>query len=236
VPDSPPQGDRAPRPRLSRRLRAGIVAAIVAIVAIDAYLLLRSSDESFSYDGPEAPAFSFSYDELERIRPRGEDELVRLEKVSRGGEFEAQLTVQPLSFEASDEPVGGTLPLAADRFTARAKRELPGYRLLEEGRTRLEVAHGIEAYQLGFVAKTPAYPGSILVGKTYLIPEEGKRVDRGVALTIEQRTRDRKTLDAVREAPAGFFLNWPIRFWLQLATAVDEHTPLEEPLKSFAFE
>jgi hypothetical protein len=234
VPEPPPQGDRPPGRRLSRELRVGLVLALAALVAAAIYLVVRGSGDRFSYDGDEAPAFSFSYDDLDRVEPRG-DELVRLESTGPDGSLEERLTAEPLEFEPSSEPVGGSLPLASDRFARRSERELAGFRLLEEGRTRLEITSGIEAYQLGYVAKVQRGEEGILIGKTYLIPEDADGARRGIALTLLQRTDDRKIRDAVREAPAGFFLNWPIRFWLQLATAVETPTPLERPVKSFEF-
>lgn len=216
-------------------MRATAAAALIAGAAIAAFLILRGDAERFTYDGPEAPAFSFSYEDLDRAKPeRGQ--LVSLRKPESGSALEMEVTAEPLQFEPSAEPVGGSLPLAADRFQRRAKRRLPGYTLLEEGRTRLEITRGIEAYQLGFTADSPAGAEGILVGKTYLIPPEEEGADRGVALTILERTDEKKILDAVREQPAGFFLNWPIRFWLQQATAVETPTPLERPVESFGFD
>jgi hypothetical protein len=214
-------------------MRAKAAAALIAGAAIAALLILRGGDERFSYEGPDAPAFSFSYEDLDRAQPdRGE--LVALRKPVSGA-LEMQVTAEPLEFKPSAEPVGGSLPLAADRFQRRAERGLPGFALLEEGRTRLEITRGIEAYQLGFTAKAPPGAGGILIGKTYLIPPEEEGADRGVALTILERTDEKKILDAVREQPAGFFLNWPIRFWLQQATAVETPTALQKPVESFAF-
>ena len=216
-------------------MRVKAAAALIAGAAIAALLILRGGDERFSYDGPEVPAFSFSYEDLDRVEPR-RGELAALRKPGSGAAFEMQVTAEPLAFEPSPEPVGGSLPLAADRFRRSAERRFPGFTLLEEGRTRLEITRGIEAYQLGFTADAPAGTKGILIGKTYLIPPDAEDGDRGVALTIVERTDEQKILDAVREQPAGFFLNWPIRFWLQQATAVETPTALEKPVESFGFD
>jgi hypothetical protein len=204
------------RAGVGRRI-AGIAAAAL-LLALALWLLFGRGGGSFSYDGPEAPPFSISWTELDQVDP-GEGELLRL--AGDGSE----LAIAPLRFDQrADEPLPG-LALEAERASNR--------RTVLEGRTLLAVDRGPEAYQLAYAA--PAGDGSIVVGKRFLVPDPD-RPGEGVQIEIGETTDDPRVIEKVTEAPAGFFLNWPIQLLLEDAASVRTSESLEEPLRSFSFE
>ncbi|HEX6115794.1 MAG TPA: hypothetical protein VFY99_01755 [Solirubrobacterales bacterium] len=249
MPDAPPQGHRAggltaapgraSEPTLPELLRAAwrrsgrlgraaLVLLALAILAVAAWLLLGRGGDSFAYSGPEAPPFSISWSELDRAEaPPG----ALLALGDAGGET---LTVRPLETAAGDggeEPLPG-LALAADDAAARIADAHPGARIVLEGRTELAVDRGPEAYQLAFTA--PGDGDGIVIGKALLVPDPDDP-GRGVEIEIAERTTSARVAEKVGEAPAGFFLNWPIQLLLEDAASVRTSEAFEEPLRSFAF-
>jgi hypothetical protein len=142
--------------------------------------------------------------------------------------------VEPLAFEPAGteaEPLPA-LAIAADREGREIEGELAGARIVLEGRTLLAVDRGPEAYQLAFTA--PEDDGSILIGKHFLVPDPD-RPGEGLRIEISERTDDPRVIEKLDEAPAGFFLNWPIQLLLEDAASVRTEEGLEEPLRSFSF-
>jgi hypothetical protein len=240
MPDPAPQGDRArelsasaparaSEPTLPELLagawrrsgragRAALVGLGLVAVAFAAWLVFGRGGDSFAYDGEEAPPFSISWSEMEQVDPQGK-ELLRLESDTE------TLTVEPLDLDASaDEP----LPeLALDAAVAGSPEHV-----VLEGRTKLAVDRGPEAYQVAFAG--PAGGDSVLIGKTLLVPDPD-RPGQGVVIEITELTDDPRVAEKVEGAPAGFFLNWPIQLLLEDAASVRTEEGLEEPLRSFAF-
>lgn len=197
--------------------RAALVAVGVIAIAFAAWLVLGRGGGSFAYDGAEAPPFSISWGELERVEP-GPGELLRLE-----GDSES-LAIRPLELEGES--------LAELALEARAGLE-PRARIAVEGRTELAVDRGPEAYQVAYVA--PAEPGAAIeIGKALFVPDPD-RPGEGVRIDIAERTGDARVIEKVAQAPAGFFLNWPIQLLLEDAASVRTAEGLEEPLRSFSF-
>ena len=73
-----------------------------------------------------------------------------------------------------------------------------------------------------------------MIGKRFLVPDPD-RPGEGVAIEIGERTTNPRIAEKVKEAPAGFFLNWPIQLLLEDAASVRTGEALEAPLRSFAF-
>jgi hypothetical protein len=214
--------------RAGVRGRLAGIAVAVALVALAIWLAFGRGGGSFSYDGLEAPPFSLSWAELELV-DAAEGELLRLE--SESGE---ELAVEPLEFEvagADAEPLPA-LALKAGRAGSEIERRSPGARIVLEGRTLLAVDRGPEAYQLAFTA--PVGEDEIVIGKRFFVPDPD-RPGEGVQIAISERTDDPRVIEKVDEAPAGFFLNWPIQLLLEDAASVRTEEGLEEPLRSFAF-
>jgi hypothetical protein len=208
--------------------RAALLLLALAVLALAAWLVFGRGGGSFSYDGPEAPPFSLSWTELE-VADSVEGGLLRLE--SESGEA---LAVEPLEFEVAGPDAEPLPPLAlrADHAASEIERLFPGARIVIEGRTLLAVDRGPEAYQLAFTA--PVGEDEIVIGKRFLVPDSD-RPGEGIQITISERTDDPRVIEKVEEAPAGFFLNWPIQLLLEDAASVRTEEGLEEPLRSFEF-
>jgi hypothetical protein len=230
-------------PELIRRLwsRAGrggrlvLLAFALIVIAGLAYLVASRVDRaSYDYDGSRAPAFELGYEGLEQVEPRGR-ELARFESRD-GGRLEQSLAVSPLSFSASKNPVATALPFAAAGLAARDAR-LPGYREVLEGRTKLGIMDGPEAYMVAFTAQSPdrGAAGSRVLGKLLLVPGPGERPRGGVAIEALEVSDDERDLAAARRYPSAFFLNWPLNFWLDLAVSVRVPGALGGALGSFAY-
>jgi hypothetical protein len=193
-------------------------------VALVYVLGLAPGGGSFTYEGPEAPAFEISWDELEEVEPVG-DELLRLER-SDGGELLQRLTISPL-------PGTEELSLLAADAREAIARDHPGARVVLEGLGRLEIRGGREAYQLAF--RAPAEDGGLLLGKVLLVPEDADDSAQGVAIEVVERTIDESVIERAERAPATFFFNWPSQALLEDEAAVQTERGLEEPLRSFDF-
>jgi hypothetical protein len=221
--------------RWSAGRRAVTIGLVVLVLGGIAALVLRARGSEFRYSGPAAPAFSFRYDGMRAV-PAQPGELVRLERIDNG-RLVRRLVAEPVPLRPAADPISTTLPFAAQPFVESAAEDLAGYDQIAEGRTRLDIIHGKEAYMFAFTAtgSGPESDGSLWVGKTFLIPEPGPRPSRAVAIELLERVRSAKVAAAVRNYPAGFLLNWPIVFWTQQRTSVDVPGELERPLKSFSF-
>jgi hypothetical protein len=211
-----------------------MLAALLVVLAGAATLVHRARGTGFSYSGPDAPAFSFRYDGLKRAQPSGH-ELVRLERSTPAG-LRRRLTVEPLPLAPADDPISTTLPFAIRPVAEAAARRYAGYRQVVEGRTRLGVVDREEAYMTAFIARGagPKPDGGKWVGKVLLVPEPGGRPRRALQITLLERVHGGDLAEAVHRFPAGFLLNWPIRFWVQQRTSVDTPDELERPLLSFS--
>jgi hypothetical protein len=218
-----------------RGTRAVLVALALALVGVLVVLVAgRLEGASYRYDGPRAPGFELDHDGLERTEPRGR-ELARFEHDDGSG-LGQSIALAPLRFPASDNPVATALPLVASRLIAPDARR-PGYREVLEGRTKLEIMEGRDAYMVAFTARAPRGegPGARLLGKLLLVPEPGERPDAGVAIKLLEVSDDERVLEAARRYPSAFFLNWPVNFWLDLAVSVRVPGALGGALGSFAF-
>jgi hypothetical protein len=220
-----------------RRRRIGvIVAALVVLLAIFV-LVERGRGKEFSYGGSaETPAFSFRYQGMQSSGSSFSEQLVHLDR-NEGGDLIRTLIAEPVALPSASNPIATTLPFAARAFDKQAAETHAGYRKIVEGWTRLNVVDGKEAYMIGFTA-TGAGPdpdGNLWMGKTFLIPEPGPQPHRAVALELLERVQSADVAAAIRDYPAGFFLNWPSRFWVQQRTSVDIPGELERPLKTFSF-
>jgi hypothetical protein len=205
----------------------------VVLTALGYLLASRLDRPSYAYDGPGAPAFELDYDGLEKVEPRA-GELARFENRD-GRRMQESVAISPLRFAASPNPVATALPLVAERLAAEVGPP-PGYRQVLEGRTKLRIMDGADAYMLAFTARAPGRArDSILLGKRLLVPGPGERPRRGVVIELLQVSDDERVLTAARRYPSAFFLNWPVNFWLDLAVSARVPGPLGDALDSFSF-
>ncbi len=107
-------------------------------------------------------------------------------------------------------------------------------RVVLEGRTELAVDRGPEAYQLAYVTAPTVRTAASLVGSASSSPTPTGR-GRASRSRSAERTTNPRVAEKVADAPAGFFLNWPIQLLLEDAASVRTGEGLEEPLRSFAF-
>jgi hypothetical protein len=206
----------------------------IALAGFVYVLGLGPGGGSFTYEGPAAPAFEISWDELERVEP-ARDELLRLERSDAEGELVQRLTVLPYSapLEVEEGTALARLAVLADEIAREIDQEHPGARVVMEGLGRLEIRGGREAYQIAFYA--PAPDGALLLGKLLLVPEDPDDSARGVAIEILEQTTDETVIERAERAPATFFFNWPSQALLEDEAAVQTERGLEEALRSFDF-
>lgn len=211
-----------------------MVAVVLALVGLIAVAAVRARGTEFRFSGPQAPAFSFRYQDLERARPAG-SEIVRLEQSNRDG-LRRRFTVQPLALPPRQDPLATSVPFAAEDVVRVAAKRHAGFRLTAEGFTRLAVFSGQQSYMVAFTARGdgPRSDGGVWLGKILILPAPGDRPHRALQLQLLERVTSPDVLEALHRFPAGFLLNWPIRFWLQHRTSVDVPPVLERPLKTFS--
>jgi hypothetical protein len=208
------------------------VLAVAVVAGVAAILHTALSGPSFTYRGSAAPAFSFSYDGLERVAPRP-GELVRLERRGAQGELDDLVTASPVRLGGAAEPVSSSLPFAAAAVERRAHRELPGLREILEGRAHVLVDHGPAAWQFGFLAPDRTRPGHVIVGKVLVVPERGDRPRRAVALELVESSDEQKVAEAAARQPSGLLLNYPVRDLEQVEVAAQTSGRIERPVKTF---
>ena len=187
-------------PRRWRVLRAVLVGlAALAVVALAVARLV--AEEERVVVGRGAVPFNFAYDgSLTLTGP------ARVEQ-RRGGTFVQSMEVTGLALPAYRGDVGGTLPVVADRLVDRLAAEHAGFRLVAEGRTRVNESPG-------YVVTWEARPsGRRLFGRDYLLTPDEPGVRGGARL-------------ALRSTYAG---------GVKAATEVGSLGPVKRALRSFRF-
>lgn len=175
------------RPQWRRAGRWGKAIVLIVVLALTAGVVAYYQSrvdpvEVVNHRGGGVPDFTFRYgaDDVRRLEPRGR-ELVRLES-GRNGVLSQRMVISPLDIDDRPGTISARLPLDAASFIERAAERYRGFRLVMEGRMRL---NGIEAYQIVFTAQYqgPDRVERQLFGKIVLLPEMIERPERG--LTIE---------------------------------------------------
>ncbi len=186
-------------------LGAAVLLLVVGIVA----LVIRSEAADGSYQQTESDArerslnpieFNFSHSrKLELSKPPGA--YVRAER-RRGDELVASMTVSPFRMERREGFLAGYLPLVATDLERAAARRYDNFRLVFEGRARV---NEVEGYQFAFTARL-ARPGGQeprqLFGRIVVLPEPydydepeqehppGRNPTRGLLITMLATTLD----------------------------------------------
>jgi hypothetical protein len=159
-PEYGPTLPEALSPRLRRPLA---IAAGAVLVLFLVWLVALRGGSLKSYVHHGALTFNFTYDAPLRKVPPHPGEYVRLEH-RRNGVFIQSFAVSPVRLAPYTGDVNGTLPVMADAFIRRASRRYPGFRLAEEGRTRVVDAPG---YTFAFRARLGK---RTLFGRIVLLP------------------------------------------------------------------
>jgi len=201
----PQYGPGAPELIRRRFGRRGLIAAAaaVAVLAIAVVVAVLAGDGLTSLEHRSAPVFTILHpaDTVRRVAP-APGEIVRLR--SRRGRLEALVTVRPIRLPAYRGSVSGLLPLYIERHERALAAELPGFRVRQDGKARVNDAPG---YQLRYRAGPP---GRRLTGMDiFLVAEDGQR--DGVLLRYRQTNparaldeADRDLVKATRKAFRSF--------------------------------
>jgi hypothetical protein len=162
------------------RVTAGLVVGAVVLVAAAALFVRPRVDGVSTLVHSDDPAFNLVYANgaLHEADP-GTGELARLE--GRRGRQSVTITVRPLTLPPHEGDVAhGLLPVYASGHIERLGRELGGFRLTAEHRTRINGAPG---YEMRF-----QYGDTTLGTDTMLLPDEED--ERGAVLLSMRRTVD----------------------------------------------
>jgi len=180
-----------------------VAAAAVALLAVAAVFAVLAGDGLTSLEHRSAPVFTILHpaDTVRRVAP-APGELVRLR--SRRGQLEGVVTVRRVTLPAYRGSVSGLLPLSIERHERALAAELPGFRVRQEGKARVNGAPG---YQVRYRAGPP---GRRLTGiDIFLVAEDGQR--DGVLLRYRQTNparaldeADRDLVKATRKAFRSF--------------------------------
>jgi hypothetical protein len=154
---------------------AGTVALVVIVAAITGS---KAPGEEVVHE--RAPVFNVLHPEgIEPVRTRA-GELMRLE--GRRGKLSVSVVVRPLELPRYDGDVThGLLPVYAHGFAEARRRLLPGFKLVAEGRARVNNAVG---YEIGFQSvrrRDRTYGRDVL-----LVPDDPGEAKGFVSLSLRQ--------------------------------------------------
>lgn len=158
----------------SRLVRASAIAVAVGLLAILIAATFTLVNARYSKAGPVP--FGFDYRGLYRV-PAGPGEYVQV-RAPRRGPLRYSFAVAPLELPAYTGNLSGELPLYASSYIATLRKQVPGFVLRGEGKTRVNT---VPAYDVAYTRT--------IAGKTYydrdvlLLPERaGARA--GVRITM----------------------------------------------------
>lgn len=179
------------------RLPAWAKVLLALLVAGVAIALARGGDAREQLTFADAdPPFNVLYDaeRLERRRA-GPGEVLRLE--GKGPGLRAEMVVSAVELEPYEGDVSsGFLPVLAERLRQEREREHPGFRLLDEGRARVQESPG---YQLGYRAD------GVSAREVFVVEDAAARRGYLVSLTLRGRTgQARKLAFEARRALRSF--------------------------------
>jgi len=170
---------------LSQRASVVAVAAFVAtVVIIGVVVAIRDRNTKLVHRG--AP-FTFNVVITPELREQPErgDELLRVG--GRGGGIATEVTVAPLRIPDFGPATGSAyLPIFTDRYIATRRREVEGFRLIEEGRQRRDDLPG---HQVVYTSTSDGH--QVVWRDTFLIPDKPGARD-GVLLRLRQERLRRK--------------------------------------------
>jgi hypothetical protein len=222
---------RPPLRRLGRRQRLALVLAAVAVIAAVAAVLVRREASVATYEQSASdasarglPPIPFNFDHSRKLdvsKPRGA--YVRVEhRIS--GTLAARFTVSPLRIGRQPGLISGFMPIVATRYERAAKRRYENFRLVFEGRARV---NEVEGYQFAFTARLvrSGKPPRLLFGRVVMLAEPydagdpekeypaGTNPQRGLMITMLATTLDK----------------------VPSATRLGDEGVLQRPFRSFRF-
>jgi len=170
------------------RLTIAVIVALVLLLGFAMVTVRAGGEYGEQLVHERAPVFNVLYDDdaLRVVEPRA-GELVRIEGAR--GRQSAAVTVRPLSLPPFEGDIAhGLLPAFASGHVERLASQLDGFKLLEDGRARVNDAPGYEVTFRSGPGGAPTFGSDVLV-----IPTE---VDsRGaVVLSLRRRIDGRRKL------------------------------------------
>ena len=151
------------------------VLIVVAVIAAAAAIAARASSGERVVISRGTPAFNYVYQApLHRVGAYDVEDR-------RNGVFIQSMTVTPMRLPAYRGDSAGTLPVLADRLAGGLAREHPGFRAVDEGRTRINDNPG---YYVAWEAKLGA---RTLFGGDYMVVPGDEAAPR-VAMRLELLT------------------------------------------------
>jgi hypothetical protein len=204
-----------------------LALVLAALVAAAAALVIRGElgVETYRQDADQAAArglapiaFHFDYSKkMRQSQPGGA--YVTVER-DVGGTLAGRFTVSELKLDRPRGLVSAFMPIVAHEYQRRAAATYPGFRLVFEGRSRV---NEVEGYQFAFTARLErrGKPPRQLFGRIVMLPEpydrsdpekpypEGQGPTRGLMITMLATTID-KVPSATRVGDEGI-LQRPFR-------------------------
>jgi len=159
-------------------LAAAVVCAIAVPVAINAITGSNSPGTKVVHSG--APVFNILHPPGIRPVEAHKGELMRLE--GRRGKLDVSIVIRPLDLPPYDGDVThGLLPVYSHGSAKAQRRILPGFRLVQEGRARVNNGVG---YEIGFSA---VRGGERTFGRdVLLVPDDPKEAKGFVTISLRQ--------------------------------------------------
>ena len=157
---------------------AAVACAIAVPVAIKAITGSNAPGEKVVHEG--APVFNILHPPGIRPVEPHRGELMRLE--GRRAKLDVSIVVRPLRLPPYDGDVThGLLPVYSHGFAEAQRRILPGFRLVQEGRARVNNGVG---YEIGFAA---VHGGERTYGRdVLLVPDDPKEAKGFVTISLRQ--------------------------------------------------
>jgi hypothetical protein len=193
-------------PRL--RLALIVVGAILAVYLVFHWVVQPGSDRKVVVVHGPVAVNVLRDDALAKVTPQGTEEL-RLR--GRGTNTRQTYAVSPLTLPTYVGPdPGGVMPEFAEREIQRMQRDIPGFRLRGEGRTRINLYPG---YAITYTGGTPGTEGFFYGKRIFLYPDAAPHPTQGVMIDMRS----------------------PRTVGVQYPDAVGLVNPLKLPLRSFNF-
>lgn len=156
-------------------VRAAVIAAMVALLALLAGIVLTLLPATYSQGG--SVPFSFHYKQLYRARPDA-GAFVKVQSRDGDGALKYVFEVYPLALPPYTGPLAGELPRYATAYVAALAARTSGFELRGEGKARVNSVNGYDVLYTALVEGRRMYGRNVLL----LPPREGAR--RGVVIVM----------------------------------------------------
>jgi hypothetical protein len=167
----------APRWNVASRLvRAGVIAAGVALLAVLIGAGLTLENAHYSHGGPVP--FSFAYRDLYRVAPEPGG-YVRVQSRWPNGELKYSYAVDPLRLPRYSGELTAEIPLFATGYVKTLSGRYSDFALIGEGKSKIN--NTLTGYQVAYSA---VLDGEQMYGRDILMVPAGSGVRDGVVIRI----------------------------------------------------